>query len=201
MRRFVLASFAALSLLSAPVARAEEAAAPPEPAFIPRVTVQVDAVLFALSGYSWWLGVAPAPHLHVVLGTASGVIPFGLPAGWNGRVRSGTLAGVQYYPFDAANSGLYFALHLGRFELMYTRSDSPGAVTGVDQLSVVPAVGYRWFPMMSSGFYIAPFVAAGIAPYTIGEAKIGTNTLTPSIVTPLPGLYVGWEFGRQGLRR
>ncbi len=197
MRRFVLASLAALSLSFAPVAQAEEAAAPSEPAFVPRVSVQVDAVLYALKGYSWWLGVAPAPHLNVVFGTASGTIPFGLPSGYTfGLVRSALVAGVQYYPFDAANSGLYFTLHLGRFELLFSGPSNPPG--GYDQLMVMPSVGYRWFPMSTSGFYVAPFVVAGLAMYTYAETGA---TLPHPLVTPLPGLYVGWEFGRQGLRR
>ncbi len=190
-------------ILNPPAAGADEETPPPAGSpFIPTVSGSVDVVPYAFRGYSIWLGVGAAPHWGILLGSFAGdTPPLGLPEGWNPRF-SGHAMFVQFF-FSGENRGLFVGLGLGLLQWQYRRDDTPGAVAVSDDVFVAPMVGFRWFPARTAGFFVQPFLGLGVPFWSVGDTSITTQDGTadeyesPAPVTPLPGLFFGWELGRR----
>ncbi len=159
----------------------------------PRISVQVDPVLFALRGYSVWLGVAVAPHWNLTIGSFAGDVP-GQPEGWAARTRFAPIVLASYF-FLEGNRGPHLSLGFGQLQWVLTHQDEPGATAEMDQVVFTPMAGFRWFPLKDLGLYLEPFISIAIPIFQTGETTLRDKTYRqPWTSLLLPGAFLGWEF-------
>lgn len=172
-------------LLAAPVAAP---AAEPQRAY-PRASVQTDVLLFALRGYSVWVGLAAAPHVNVAIGSFAGDA-IGQPEGWDARTRFGPFVIVSYF-LRPDHRGFYGGMGLGMLQWRVSRDDDPTAGGEFDQVVAAPVLGYRWFPFDTQGLYVDPFASVAIPIFQDDEPR---DYDQPFVSLLVPGVNVGWQF-------
>jgi hypothetical protein len=186
-----MSSWALLAVLLAatPGAEASDSDTPPP---YPRISVQIDPIPFAFGGYSTWLGIAPAPHWNVLVGSFAGDA-LGEFEGWKARIRVSQQILVAYFP-DEGNRGFYFAGGVGVLQWSLRKeSDIAPSEAEFDQVVFTPMLGYRWYG--TDALYLEPFFAAGV-PLLRREVTTVEDGRSRQPFTDLllPGIFLGWTF-------
>jgi hypothetical protein len=186
-------SLFAIALAIPTVARADTDA----PSTLPKVSVDLDLALFASKGHSFFVGLAPAPHLKVLIGTVSGDLPsFTQPSAWHQRAQDGDGLLVQYAA-HADGSGPFIGAVALWMHYRFSRDTMLGVEVARDQLVLGIDLGYTWFPFAAQGFYVQPFVGVGANLFEHGDVVIDGDTYKDKVpVAILPALFVGWQWGR-----
>lgn len=168
-----------------------------------RVSVDSDPSTFLFGGFSGWV-MAKLPGVHHVRIGAGG---FGLdfPSvlvphlnrtgedGWNLSVRA-AMGFVGYQAGD--RKGFYVGTYTGYLESRHSRSDMMGTADS-HNITVLPCVGYQWFPFDSGalkGAYLQPWAGATIWIPVGGTTTLGTHTFKDPYVIPIAAAHVGYEF-------
>lgn len=82
-------------------------------------------------------------------------------------------------------------LHFDRFAGHY-RDEAGEAV--IDQIYAFPTVAYRVFPFAGAGFFVKPFLSAGLPLLGARSADAGAHTFHQLRVFPLATVILGWQF-------
>lgn len=167
-----------------------------------QVFVEVDPSTFAFHGYSGHVRVSPGVLPRWTFG--AGVYGLDLPRllvdldsanrgeGWEVRIRLGGAVFVDRF-FDPGREGVFLGAELGlqRYRLGNPRLgiDSAGFTT----LLLMPRAGYLWRPFRA-GFYVMPWVGAGVAAKVSGETAVGAGSYHVPPVPIFATLHVGWQF-------
>lgn len=185
----MLAHLAALMLSATSVNPLTTERTPP----FPRVSVQVDPVLFGLRGYSIWVGLAVAPHWNITIGSFAGDALW-QPEGWSARIRFSPIILTSYF-FREDNRGPYLSMGFGQLQWGLEHQDDPGVTAEMDQVVLTPMVGFRWFPSPTLGLFIDPFASVAVPLFQTGSTTLqGKRYRQPLTNFLLPGFFVGWEF-------
>lgn len=184
-------------VLTAATARADDA-----PSW--KVSVDTDPTTFAFDGFSGWVMTKPAHTEHVRFGIGGFGLQF--PSfltphlngtgedGWTLDVRA--VMGFAGYMFGD-RSGLYVGAYSGYLQSRHRRDDSPGMTASEDNLTVLPTVGYQWFPFHRgalAGAYLQPWAGATIWIPVGGSTTVGTHTFKDPHIIPIAAFHVGYEF-------
>lgn len=190
MRRACAAAIAALLLTPAP------AAAEPW-----RLSLDTDPTNLALAGGSAWLTARPpGARVRLGLGGVTVALPGALlPDGWGLRM-TGLMGNVLFDlgrpGVDAYGrpdrSGAYAGAYLGYWRDDYTRQAALGETAVVDNVALIPAIGYQWFPA-GRGFYVQPWLGLKLWLPLRGQPVVGGRTFPLPPALPVPGLQIGWE--------
>ena len=185
----------AVAVLTTTAARAE-----PTPW---RISVDTDPTTFAFHGYSVWVMAKPAGTRHV----RAGVGGFGLdfPSflvpllgrgddddGWDLSVRA-AMGFASYQLGD--RKGLYIGAYAGYLQSRHTRDDAMG-IADRHNVTVLPTIGYQWFPFRSGalrGAYVQPWAGATIWIPVGGTTTLAGHTFKDPYVIPLVAAHVGYE--------
>ena len=81
--------------------------------------------------------------------------------------------------------------HFDRFAAHYR--DEPGEGR-LDQIYAFPTLAYLAFPFAGAGFFVKPFVSAGLPLLGARTADVGAHTFHQLRVFPLATVILGWEF-------
>ncbi|HEY4178696.1 MAG TPA: hypothetical protein VGM90_17740 [Kofleriaceae bacterium] len=168
-----------------------------------RVSIDTDPTTFPLGGFSGWAMVKPAGMQHLRVGAGGFGLDFPsflVPTlngndedGWNLGVRAVmAFAGYQF----GERRGLYVGAYSGYLQSRHTRDDMPGTAVR-DNITVLPTVGYQWFPVHHgalTGLYLQPWAGATIWFPVGGTTKLGTHEFKDPHVIPIAALHVGYEF-------
>ena len=168
-----------------------------------RLSAESDPSTFALGGFSAWLAAKPAGTHHVRVGAGafgidfpSFVVPYlnrSGEDGWDLRVRA-AMGFAAYQLGD--RRGLYIGAYSGFLQAHHTRTDMPG-VADRDVITVLPAIGYQWFPFdrgALAGAYVEPWAGATVWFPVAGSSTVGTHTFKDPYVIPLAAVHVGYEW-------
>ena len=183
---------ALVPLLFARLARAEE-----PPTTTPwRVVAEIDPLNYVLrSGWSATAFVRPGPLPHWRFGASmyAGDLPgFAIEDGWEARIEPGFALHVHYFLSREAR-GWFFGGLVSLNRWRYTLVDARRSID-VDETSVMPAIGYQWFPF-GRGLVIKPWLGVGIPVYATREPSIGDETHDRAIpVAPFVTVHLGYEF-------
>lgn len=169
-----------------------------------RVSIDTDPTTFPLGGFSGWLMAKPAGTSHLRVGVGGFGIDF--PSflvphldrgtgedGWGLTVRAAM--GFASYQFGDRR-GWYIGAYSGYLVSRHTREDTMG-VADRDNITVLPAVGYQWFPFHDGalkGVYVQPWAGATIWIPVGGTSTLGGKTFKDPFVIPLAAAHVGFEF-------
>ena len=82
-------------------------------------------------------------------------------------------------------------LHFDRFAAHF--QGEPGEGT-LDQIYAFPTLAFRAFPFEGVGFFVKPFVSAGLPLLGARTAAVGAHTFHQLRVFPLATVILGWEF-------
>jgi hypothetical protein len=82
-------------------------------------------------------------------------------------------------------------VHLDRFSVHH---DSSPAESTFDQVYLFPTVAYRWFPFEGVGFFLKPFVSAGLPLLSRGDVTVGARSFKQLSVFPLATAVIGFQF-------
>jgi hypothetical protein len=203
----------ALATLAAAPARADEtpmapsaqpapsAAVPAEPLRAPEPThwsAEADVLgvvsMVAGNGYSLHLNVKPAATPHLRFGLS--VYQFELPtfaissenAGWS---FGSTSVAADVHVYLAENRRGWFAgAYLGYERPKFGRD---GATVQTNRFEAIPHVGYQWFPVTGSGFFVTPWIGARINVVEAGTPTLGDRTYHDPRVQPFGTIHVGFE--------
>jgi hypothetical protein len=161
-----------------------------------RFVLEIDPINYAVrGGWSATAFVRPGPLPHWRFGASiyAGDLPsFAMEEGWAARIEPGMAVHAQYFlSRDAKGFFLGALASLNRWD--YTFEGMSGSAR-VDEVSVMPAIGYQWFPF-GDGLVIKPWLGVGIPLYARGEATLGTETHDRAIpVAPFATLHLGYQF-------
>ena len=189
--------FAVLALAITPSLAAAEPIAPW------RVSIDTDPTTYPLGGFSAWVMAKPAGTHHVRFGAGGFGLDF--PSflvphlnrtgedGWSLGVRA-VMAFAGYQIGD--RRGLYIGTYAGYLQSRHQRA---GEMTTADRdnLTVLPCIGYQWFPFATGslrGAYVQPWLGATIWFPTGGSATVGTHTFKDPYVIPIAAAHLGYEF-------
>jgi hypothetical protein len=168
-----------------------------------RLSLDTDPSTFALGGFSGWVMAKPAATSHVRVGIGGFGLDF--PSflvphlnrtgedGWDLSVRAGM--GFFGYMFGD-RKGLYLGAYAGYLESRHTRMDTPGEADK-HNLTVLPCVGYQWFPFDKGalhGAYLQPWAGATIWIPVGGTTTLGTHTFKDPYLIPIAAFHLGYEF-------
>lgn len=160
-----------------------------------RVVVEIDPTNYILrGGWSATLFVRPGPLQHWRFGAsvyASDLPSFAVEDRWKARIEPGFAVHAHYFPSPEAK-GFFFGglVSLNRWDYTFDAMDS----VRVDELSIMPAIGYQWFPF-ASGLVVKPWLGVGIPLYANREPTIGTETHDRAIpVAPFVTIHLGYQF-------
>ncbi len=198
MRRALLASIAALSVVAgATAARADDEHPPP------RGSIEVDPIPYFRHGYSVHAGVVPLEHLRVTLGVYGTDTPRSDPTDFEVRTRFAIVETIgAYLRSDARGFGGGLVAIESNRELGYPPNSS---VTSRAELYYVGLfVTYAWFPFDAVGFYLRPWFGAAycvsgcVNLEIIASGAAGSSldvTYEDPPIVPILALHIGWEFG------
>jgi hypothetical protein len=184
-----IALLTAALIIAAHTARAEETQW--------KISVETDVTRLALGSLSFHLMVRPsfAPRLRVGLGRVGGQLPklfhtlFDPNEGWHVTEQGGV---VQAFFHLESEGSTFFAGGYLRFDRWdWRRPELAGTASG-SQLFVMPAAGYRWFPV-DSGLYVAPWFGLGFSVWNSGAGVLEGQTYQPLRWFPVPAIHVGYE--------
>ena len=190
------------SLLASSSAFAEE---PAKPADIStwKISIDTDPSTFAFSGFSGWVMAKPAHTRHLRIGVGGFGLEF--PSfltphlngtgedGWTLDVRA--VMGFGGYMFGD-RGGLYIGAYSGYLQSRHSRDDMLGVATK-DNITVLPTIGYQWFPFHDGalkGAYLQPWAGATVWIPVGGTTTLGTQTFKDPHVIPLAAFHLGYEF-------
>jgi hypothetical protein len=198
----VLVVVAATPALADEPPRAEPTAKPSAPW---KLSIDSDPSTFALGGYSLWAMAKPARTHHLRVGVGAFAIDFPsflVPylnrsgeTGWSLDVRA--VMGFAGY-FFGDRKGLYLGAYSGYLQSRHRRDDMPG-VASRDNLTVLPTIGYQWFPFATAtsalrGAYLQPWAGATFWIPVGGTTTLGTHTFKDPYVVPIAAVHLGYEF-------
>lgn len=147
------------------------------------------------SGYSLWAGYKPAalPQWRFALGTFAANLPgFLVPTGWTVRETGYLVAGAHWYP-SGDRRGWYLGGLVGYVQSGFGNTAAAGQSAAIGHLSLVPAVGYQWFPL-GDHFYVEPWLGLSFNLPLGSEPTLAGQTVPDTFFNPLPALHLGWEF-------
>lgn len=112
--------------------------------------------------------------------------------GFTADLKGFTLEGYWHAVRWTRNALLLGAqLHFDRFTPHY--AGEPGEAT-LDQIYAFPTVAYLAFPFDGAGFFVKPFVSAGLPLLGGRTAQVGTHTFHQLRIFPLATVILGWQF-------
>ncbi len=172
-------------LLSSTTARADDADL--------RVHLEIDPQPFILGGY----GVQPGlryHHLRAALGNFRLDVPdviteLGGNEGFHQQLRHSNALYILYFLDD--RSGFAFGGSLRLLRLTFTR-DGETAAAKIWEFGPEAIAGYKWHPT-SHGFYVMPWVAAGVTLHRNRDAVVAGQTYDPLPVNLFATVNIGWE--------
>lgn len=159
-----------------------------------RLHVEVDPQPFLLGGYGFQPGVR-YNHLRVAVGNFRLDVPdaiteLGGNEGFHQTVRHSTSLYILYFLKD--RSGLAFGGSIRLLRPSFTHDDEAGEAK-VWEIGPEAIIGYKWQPT-SYGFYVMPWVAAGVTLYRSGDMTVGTQTYDPVPINLFATVNIGWEW-------
>ena len=204
-----------LVTLVTPAARAAEGDGGPGDDAGLHIGVDSDPSMFALGGYSAWLtGRVP---LGNGLRLGGGLFALDVPApvstllnggidGFHMRLN-GYMAHASYFLTRDGRGGLYSGAYVGALETQYRRAEAPKDVASVWHATVMPMIGYQWFPLENdefhvgdfplrsvlAGFYVEPWLGASIWFPVAGEPVVAGKRFHEPPGVPFPAVHIGWE--------
>ena len=112
--------------------------------------------------------------------------------GFTSDLKGVSLEGY-WHAVQWSRSALLFGaqLHFDRFAAHY-RAEPGEAVT--DQIYAFPTVAYRAFPFEGVGFFVKPFLSAGLPLLGARSSAAGAHTFHQLRVFPLATVILGWQF-------
>ena len=169
-----------------------------------RISLDTDPTTFAVHGYSAWLMAKPAGVHHARVGIGvfgvefpSFLVPYLDRAddadGWSLNARA-VMAFAGYQLGD--RRGLYVGAYSGYLQARHARNDTMGTADR-DNLTVLPAIGYQWFPFDAGvlrGAYVQPWAGASIWIPVGGTSRLGSREFKDPYVIPLVAAHVGYEW-------
>ena len=112
--------------------------------------------------------------------------------GFTADLKGFTLEGYWHAVQWSRNALLFGAqFHFDRFAAHYR--DQPGEAN-VDQIYAFPTIAFLAFPFDGAGFFVKPFLGAGLPLLGDRSADAGTHTFHQLRVFPLGTVILGWEF-------
>ena len=169
-----------------------------------RFSLDSDPTTFAVHGYSAWLMAKPASLHHARFGV--GVFGIQFPSfvtpyldrsddddGWTLKARA--VMGFAGYQLGD-RKGLYIGAYSGYLQSRHTRDDVMGTADR-DNVTVLPTIGYQWFPFHAGalrGAYVQPWAGATIWIPVGGTSTLGGREFKDPYVIPLVAAHVGYEW-------
>jgi len=168
-----------------------------------RVSIDTDPTTFPLGGFSGWVMTKPEGLHHLRFG--AGGVAFDFPSflvphlnrsgedGWALSFRA--VMGFVGYQFGDRR-GLYIGTYTGYLQSRHTRDDTMGTANR-DNITVLPCIGYQWFPFDSGalrGAYLQPWAGATIWFPVGGTETLGSHTFKDPYVIPIAAAHLGYEF-------
>jgi hypothetical protein len=159
-----------------------------------RLHLEIDPQPFILGGYGIQPGVR-YNHLRAALGNFRLDVPdmiaqLGGNDGFHQHVRHSNALYILYFLDEG--SGFAFGGSLRLLRLSYTR-DGETETAKTWELGPEAIAGYKWQPT-DYGFYVMPWVAAGVTLYRSGDATVAGRTYEPLPVNVFATVNVGWDF-------
>ena len=112
--------------------------------------------------------------------------------GFTADLKGITLEGYWHAVQWTRNALLLGAqFHFDRFAAHYAGETGEGRV---DQIYAFPTLAYLAFPFDGAGFFVKPFVSAGLPLLGSRTAEVGAHTFHQLRVFPLATVVLGWEF-------
>jgi len=188
----------ALVIAVASAARADDTTSPTTTL----VHAELDPLTFATGGYGGQFGVR-APDLHgvrVALASFSIRVPDAIAQfhgndGFHERVLPCGAVYALYYTAAPGQNGFALGGSVRFLRVRYTRDDTPGAATDIEEVSPEAIVGYQWHPL-HNGFYLQPWLALGVRAYRSADPTVGARTYQELPVSPFFTVNIGYELAR-----
>ena len=168
-----------------------------------RISVESDPSAFAFDGFSAWAMAKPAGTHHLRVGAGGLGIDFPsflVPhldrtgeTGWGLGIRA--VMGFAGYQFGDRR-GFYVGAYSGYLQANHTRSDTMGTASR-DIITVLPTVGYQWFPFHRGALanaYLEPWAGATVWFPVGGTSTLGGHTFKDPYLIPIGAVHLGYEF-------
>lgn len=165
-------------------------------------SVETDPATFAFNGYALHARVTPTGWDQWVVGV--GIYSMDFPdlfidmdaenknMNWDVRLDRGLGLFAEHY-FNSGNTGWYIGgqIALQRYKIKNSIiSDGSSSYTN---LLIMPAVGYRWFPM-DNGIYIQPWMGVGYTSKISGSNRLSGMEYHISKIIPFATFHIGYRF-------
>ncbi|MDX2092562.1 MAG: hypothetical protein SFX73_32155 [Kofleriaceae bacterium] len=99
---------------------------------------------------------------------------------------------TAWRPRGARFQGLWSGVGLELYD-RELRDEASGATARFDALELALRTGYIWHPF-SAGFYLNPWIGLNVRVDGADSVLVGERTYTPTRLTPLASLKLGWRF-------
>lgn len=186
-------------VLSSPV-RAEEPSRAASDSLPARFYLAADPLPYAMHGFSAHAGVLlPGQRFSVEsalfysrVGDSLLKLVESSDAGFTANLPGITLEGY-WHAVKWERNALLLGLqaHFDRFTVHY--GSDPEEAT-FNQIYVFPTIAYQYFPFDSVGFFLKPFVSAGLPLLSTSPVAVGGRTFQPLRVFPLATVILGYQF-------
>jgi len=190
LTHLVLPALAASLLLAAGPAAAGEGAE--ADALVTHIEASPPMLL--LQGIGVEAGIKLRGHLELGAAAFTLVIPEAFQGDnkdedWDIRDSGGGLSARWFHRDDG--HGLFLG---GTVELQNHHLERAGESMDSLEAGIAAQVGYQWFPVDGSGFYVRPWVLAVVPLWFSEERELaGESFEEPLPVRFVPSVYAGWE--------
>lgn len=166
-----------------------------------RVSLEIDPVTFAFSGYSAHLRIQPKSNEHLLLG--AGIYAMNLPSaivdfnennrdkGWNVRINQGYGLFSEYY-FDKANKKWFLGAQTS-IQQYKIENDKENGDSKFNNALIMAYGGYS-FQLFQSNLYIKPWAGIGYTTKISGKNRLGESTYDVAPITMFATLHIGYTF-------